>query len=145
MFKSKPNSPLYWLDFNSGEFRKESDGENFYIKCKAVKMPYKYVIEMFCDFIGAAKVYNKETWTTSTPLNYWKAKGEGKRLMHKDSLELFTYLITLLSRCNELKQFYKIYHTLKNDIKVRYKKGNNLYNQLDRIYEAKIDKILQVK
>ena len=78
-------------------------------------------------------------------MNYWKAKGEGKRLIHKDSLELFTYLITLLSKCSELKQFYKIYDTLKNDIKVTYKKGNNLYNQLDRIYEERINNILGVK
>lgn len=108
-------------------------------------MPYKYVIEMFCDFIGASKVYNKSKWSTQDPLNYWKLKGEGKRLMYKDSLELFTYLITLLSKCNKLKQFYKIYHCLKKDLKVRYKRGNNLYNQLNRIYERKINKILGVK
>lgn len=143
MFKSKPNNPLYWLDFNSGEFTKEPNGENFYIKCKAVKMPYKYVIEMFCDFIGAGKVYNKETWTTSAPLNYWKAKGEGKRLLHKDTLELFLYLLQLMSDCENEKQFYKIYNLEKKAIRQLYQEGFELkhYSKLSMFYEEEIKKI----
>ena len=29
-------------------------------KMNAVKIPYRYVIEMFCDFVGAGKAYMRE-------------------------------------------------------------------------------------
>ena len=38
----------FWTDFN------EDDGS-----IKANKIPYNYVVEMVCDWIGAGKVYNK--------------------------------------------------------------------------------------
>ena len=55
---NNPNNPNYWLDFNSA--KPNGDG-TFTIICKCVKMPYDRVIEMFCDFVGAGKVYTKDT------------------------------------------------------------------------------------
>lgn len=37
----------------------------------ALLMPYKYALEMVCDYIGAGKAYSKEKWTQNTPLDYW--------------------------------------------------------------------------
>ena len=36
-----------------------------------VKMPRKYVAEMFCDRIAASKTYNPKTYTNEFPLNYF--------------------------------------------------------------------------
>ena len=33
-----------------------------------VKMPYKYVAEMFCDRLAASKIYMKDKYTDSAPL-----------------------------------------------------------------------------
>ena len=48
----------WWTDFD------DEDG-----KIIANKIPYKYVVEMVCDWIGAGKVYSKEKWTQEEPLN----------------------------------------------------------------------------
>ena len=66
----------YWTDFN--EAKPNGDG-TFTIICKAVKMPYDRIIEMFCDFVGAGKAYSKEAWTVHTPLEYWK-KNRNRRM-----------------------------------------------------------------
>lgn len=53
----------YWTDF-------DADGQII-----ANKIPYKYVIEMICDWIGAGQVYGGGSWTVSDPIQYyWKVR-----------------------------------------------------------------------
>lgn len=56
----------YWTDFND-------DGS---IKC--AKIPYTYVVEMVCDWVGAGKVYSKDNWTQKTPLEYYNKVRPGR-------------------------------------------------------------------
>lgn len=72
----------YWLDM-----------EDWPNKVVPVKMPYKYVIEMFCDFVGAGKAYMGDNWTKDAPWNYWMDKCEGKRLMDSESEYLLKKLL----------------------------------------------------
>ena len=50
----------YWTDYNPTSKLVEP-----------VKMPVKYVAEMFCDRVAACKVYYKEKYTEKTPLEYF--------------------------------------------------------------------------
>ena len=85
-------------------------------------MPYEYIIEMFCDFVGAGKAYDKNnTWTPSTPLNYWHNKCEGKRAMHPDSYNLIKTLLEKLAELNSLESFVDWY----NDNRVALEKDYN--------------------
>jgi len=45
-------------------------------------MPYKYAVEMLCDWIGAGKVYNAEKWTIKEPFEYFKNKIKGRAKIH---------------------------------------------------------------
>lgn len=87
----------YWLDI-----------EDYPNKIMPAKMPYKYLIEMFCDMVGAGKAYSQKKWTCHDPLNYYKTRCEGKRLMHKDSEEMLLLLFIKLDELGE-KEFYKWY------------------------------------
>lgn len=108
----------YWTDFNSAT--PNEDG-TFTIICKAVKMPYERIIEMFCDFVGAGKAYSKDAWTVETPLNYWKTNCEGQRAMHKDSQELLVKLLTQLSQETDLNSFVLWYNKMKATLLKEYK------------------------
>lgn len=110
----------YWTDFNSAT--PNEDG-TFTIICKCVKIPYDYVIEMFCDFIGAGKAYNPENWTTKSPIEYWNSKCEGQRAMHKDSEELMKLLLKTLSEKDSLEDFYVWYKDNKEKIETNYNKN----------------------
>lgn len=96
------------------------DAEDWPDKIVPIKMPYKYVVEMFCDFIGAGKAYNKEKWTPHTPLEYYLNACKGKRLMHKQSEDLLVDLLVTLDVMGEAG-FYKWYKENKKELKNKYK------------------------
>lgn len=87
-------------------------------------MPYKYVIEMFCDFIGAGKAYNKEKWTAAMPMDYYEKSCKGKRLMHKDSEQLLVKLLWYLKAFGTEKEFYVWYKQAKDYLKEKYENGD---------------------
>ena len=112
-----PHHWEYWTDFN--EATPNSDG-TFTIICKAVKMPYDRIIEMFCDFVGAGKAYDKGEWTVKTPLEYWNKNCEGKRAMHPDSEKLIKLLLTTLSEKESLDDFVSWYNINKEKLEENY-------------------------
>ena len=61
----------------------------------AYKIPWKYVIEMVCDFIAAGKTYKKEQWTQHEPLSYHN-KVKKQRHFHKDTLELLETFLKII-------------------------------------------------
>lgn len=91
----------YWIDYLD-------DGG------KPVVIPYKYVIEMVCDWIGAGKVYGGSSkWTRSKPLQFWKWKSRTAKI-HPATALFLEYLLTgfesegyaFLRNKTELKQRY---------------------------------------
>ena len=87
-----------------------------------IKMPYKYVVEMLCDFIGAGKAYEGKRWTCESPLNYWNKCCVGKRIMHKKSEELLVKFLIVIYDHGE-KAFYKWYRKHKKEIKENYERN----------------------
>ena len=112
-----PHHWEYWTDFNSAT---PNDDGTFTIICKCVKMPYDRVIEMFCDFVGASKTYNKETFSLKAPLDYWNKNCEGKRAMHPDSEKLIKKLLTTLSEKESLEDFIAWYNLNKEKLQKNY-------------------------
>ena len=91
-----------------------------------MKMPYKYVIESFCDMLGASKAYNKDNWEPKILLEYWENKCLGKRIMHEKSVELLDVLIRKLDSFGE-DNFFKHYNYYKKMFKERYELGSGSY------------------
>lgn len=83
----------YWLDYatNTGGI-------------EGMKMPVKYVVEMFCDRVAASKNYNRDAYTDSMPLEYYN-KGKSKYLLHVESAELLERLLTMLAEQGENATF----------------------------------------
>ena len=88
-----PHHWEYWIDY----------GENGEII--AQKIPWKYVIEMICDWIGAGKVYGGEEWTQAEPLNYYLRVRKGRHF-HPDTEKLIIVLLELI-RDDGLEAFHK--------------------------------------
>lgn len=92
-----------------------------------MKMPYKYIIESFCDMLGASKAYNPENWTPEMLLSYWETKCLEKRIMHEESTRFLDYLINKLARDGE-ENFFEWYNAVKTRLKTEYEKGWNYKN-----------------
>ena len=69
-----------------------------------VKMPLKYVKEMFCDRVAASKIYMGENYTDASSLEYFM-KAKGKRIIHPETSDLLESLLIMLKEQGEEKTF----------------------------------------
>lgn len=96
----------YWFDYNPATKRNQP-----------VKMPLKYVIEMFCDRVAASKIYQGKNYTDRHPLDYF-LKAKANRIIHSETSDFLESLLVMLVEKGEKETFQYI--------KV-YKKSNNNY------------------
>ena len=61
-----------------------------------IKMPYKYAVEMVCDYIGAAKAYLGDKFTYVGEFEWWLKKKETAK-MHKDTAYFLTIVFSDLA------------------------------------------------
>lgn len=99
----------YWIDYSG----------NGDVQMVGMKMPVKYVVEMFCDRVAASKIYNKESYQDGDSLAYYM-KGRGKYIMHKETESLLYELLLMLKEKGEEETFrYIREEVLKNRKKGR--------------------------
>ena len=84
----------YWIDYASG-----IEGS-----LEGMKMPDKYIVEMFMDRIAASKTYEKDNYTDSHPLKYYQS-GKCEMLMHPETRALLEKLLVMLSKKGEAYTF----------------------------------------
>ncbi len=90
----------YWTDYNPKLKRNAP-----------VKMPLKYVIEMFCDRVAASKIYQGEKYTSSHPIEYFR-RGRDARIIHTETSDLLESLLVMLSEKGEKATFEYIKNEL---------------------------------
>ena len=100
----------YWIDYS---IKGEDKG-----KLVGMKMPDKYIVEMFCDRVAASKIYNKEAYTDHDALDYY-LKGKDHYIMHEHTRKLLEKLLYMLSEKGEDYTFaYIRRNVLKNDHRI---------------------------
>lgn len=114
----------YWIDYNIPD----KDG-NEHSCMVGMKMPVKYVCEMFVDRISASKNYQKDKYTNQSPLIYYN-NSKDHYMIHPDTAALLEYLLEMLAAKGEKETFaYVKYQVLKG--KVPYEK-----TELDKLKNA---------
>ncbi len=83
----------YWNDFIITEG-----------KIMPVKMPMKYLKEMFCDRVAASKIYQGENYTDSHPYEYF-INGHDKPYMHPETADMLEFLLKMLAEKGEDETF----------------------------------------
>ena len=83
-----------------------------------VKMPRKYLIEMFCDRVAAGKTYRKELYTDDYPLKYFE-KGMHRREIHPETAKELYELLKMLADKGEKETLAYIRATNKSVNKSR--------------------------
>lgn len=69
-----------------------------------VKMPLKYVVEMFCDRVAASKIYQGEKYTDRSALDYY-LNAKSRRIIHPETAALIEKLLTMLAEKGEEETF----------------------------------------
>ena len=80
----------YWLDY----------GINPEEGIKGMKMPVKYVVEMFIDRMSASMNYQKEKYTDKSPLEYYEKRKE-YYLLHETTRKQLEFLLNKLAKDGE--------------------------------------------
>ena len=94
----------YWID-------NRPDGDR---NMAGVKMPVKYVVEMFCDRIAACRVYLGDYYTNASPYEYYE-RSHIQYMIHPETDKLLKRLLIILRDNGEEKVFaYIRARVLKN-------------------------------
>ncbi len=102
----------YWCDYNPITKRVDP-----------VRMPMRYLAEMFCDRVAASKIYNKERYDTTCPLTYFQNSSARKRgELHKETADELMELLELLASHGEGAAFSELRRRVKSDRRLRHEK-----------------------
>ncbi len=74
-----------------------------------VKMPLKFLKEMFCDRVAASKIYQGKNYTDAHPYEYF-SRGKARDYMHTETAELLERLLVMLKEKGEKETFKYIKH-----------------------------------
>lgn len=69
-----------------------------------VRMPLRYVKEMFCDRVAASKIYRGKEYLPTQPLEYFR-RGNARKKMHPDTADLLEEWLVLLAEKGEREAF----------------------------------------
>jgi hypothetical protein len=83
----------YWNDLNPATKRYEP-----------VKMPIRFVKEMFCDRVAASKIYQGKNYTNEHPYHYF-IRGNARQKMHPDTADLLEGWLAMLAKEGEQATF----------------------------------------
>lgn len=83
----------YWTDYNPATK-----------VVSPVRMPVKFVKEMFCDRVAASKIYQGKNYTRHQPLDYFM-RGKARRCIHPETSELLEEWLVMLSEKGEKETF----------------------------------------
>jgi hypothetical protein len=95
----------YWIDYGDAE----DAVDRSHCGMTGMKMPVRYVVEMFIDRISACKNYQKDRYTDESPLIYYR-KGKDVHMIHKDTAALLEYLLMMLAVKGEKETFSFVKH-----------------------------------
>jgi hypothetical protein len=77
-----------------------------------VRMPDIFIFEMFCDRVAASKIYNKEKYNNSCPLEYF-LKAKPKRRIEAQTAAKLEFLLRMLQDKGEDATFRYIRRRVK--------------------------------
>lgn len=95
--------PEYWTDFS------KEKGDAF----APVRMPIKYVAEMFCDRLAACKIYHGENYTNADPYNYYQ-RSVKKIIVHPETSTVIEKMLEVLKDNGEDAAFKYVREVLKD-------------------------------
>ena len=64
-----------------------------------IEMPFKYALELVCDYLGAGQAYQKKNFTYKGELEWWYAKQKSGLKMDLRTREFVTIMLNTMAAC----------------------------------------------
>lgn len=104
----------YWMD-------------NFDKGGQPIKMPFKCVVEMLCDYLGAGEAYQGKNFSFTSEYDWWLNKISKGIAMHKDTI---TFINTALEHLKNIEEHYMNFNSSKR----KRKEGIKLIIDKEHLY-----------
>lgn len=91
----------YWVDYVAGKGQ------------QPVKVPLRFVAEMFCDRVAASKIYRGKAYKQTDPLEYFQ-RGKPRRFINEQTSALLESFLTQLADEGEDAVFARIREMLRS-------------------------------
>ena len=96
-----PHHYEYWTDnYDSGT--------------TAIKIPYKYVLEMVADWLGAGKAYNGKGFSIEQEIEWWN-KCRDSKFINDETKKLISYIFETID-----EDGFKAFRKMSNDLRIIY-------------------------
>lgn len=102
----------YWLDYGPGPDHRMT----------GMRMPVRFVVEMFCDRVAASKNYRGRAYRDSDAWEYYDRAQVTKELLHPESRALLEQLLLLLRDQGEAAAFARAREIIREDRRQRRRK-----------------------
>jgi len=71
-----------------------------------IQMPYKYAVELICDYLGAARAYLGKEFSYKKELEWWENKCKNNPLkMHENTKNFISYIFSNLAYIEEFTSY----------------------------------------
>ena len=77
-----------------------------------VKMPARFLAEMFCDRVAASKIYQGKNYSSHHPLEYFN-RGNAKNVMHPETADKLHEILVILDEQGEKAAFKAVKKMVK--------------------------------
>ena len=67
---------------------------------KPIQMPFKYALELVCDYVGAGQAYKKDSFTYQGEYEWWLNKKRLPLAMHPQTKLFVDYLLETMMKEN---------------------------------------------
>jgi hypothetical protein len=84
------------------------------------KLPYEYVVDIFCDLVARSKMHYGKTWSVESPQMYYLNKHRASLPLEERSELLLKTLLRILGESTKEKQFFKWYKEMSQLMKAIY-------------------------
>ena len=86
---------------------------------KHLEMPFKYALEMVCDYLGAGHAYSGKDFTLQGELKWWENKKKNPIAMHENTFNFVDEMMKILAKENSLdvlrkERALKIYNNVRS-------------------------------
>lgn len=117
----------YWIDYTA-----DPDPDDRHVA--GMKMPVKYLVEMFVDRVSASKNYRGSQYRDCDPLEYYE-KRKSYMIVHEDTRKQLEILLHMLARRGEDETFAYIRRSVLR---------NNHWEKLQHIFGKRCCKLQQL-
>lgn len=104
--------------------------DNFEKGITAPIIPYKYAVEMICDFLSAGQVYQKENWSFESEYKWWKCKLK-TAVMHPVIARFVDHTLAMMVLHNSYTPLQKQYTLARYKLLVKAYHDGTLENEYD--------------